>query len=179
MHRPGMLLAHARAAQCKIWNADPQQLRLSSPLPRTCQVRTLDRETGMSPQRNYQRSLYQCTYIKSPYTQSTFPVLLAPPQFQVNHGVTGIRRKYNGSTAPLQKKEHCFSFHHLPDKPKQGIYLSFKKKINKSNPTKKLLVLTRYQFLVFYPIYLETGRTVRKQRQPGHLPQAQHHFKLS
>lgn len=37
-------------------------------------------------------------------SESTLPVLLTPPQFQVSHGVTGIRRKYNGSTAPVQSR---------------------------------------------------------------------------
>lgn len=48
-----------------------------------------------------------CTSVHTsspPYrSESTFPVLLTPSQFQVSHGVTGISRKYNGLPAPLQK----------------------------------------------------------------------------
>lgn len=58
-----------------------------------------------------------------PYrSECTFPVLQTPPKFQVSHEKSGIRR-FKSTTA----KEHCFPFHHLLDKPKQGIHLSFKK----------------------------------------------------
>lgn len=162
MHRPGTCMS-STLQDVKPWSTVAKAL-----LPTSCQGRTPDREreTGMSANRNYQRSLYQCTHIKCPLQGRKYlPCPSDPSPVSSQPWITGIRTERNAMVQQHHcKREHgkLFPLPPLLDKPKQEIHLSFKK--NKSNPTKKLLALTQYQFLIFCHISLETRK---KNKEAG------------
>lgn len=107
MHRPGICMS-STLQDVKPWSTAAKAL-----LPTSCQVRTPDREreTGMSANRNYQRSvLPRCVPVYThqvPPTGQKVPSLSFWPLPSFKSAMNNWyqnRTKCDGSTAPLQKR---------------------------------------------------------------------------